>query len=62
MYDGLMFEVTTHSRAGTKQTSGINVLSAAMLLLHTNTVQCLMCPGCGTACKLPHCTVSNSWK
>jgi hypothetical protein len=62
MYDGLMFEATTHSRAGTKQTSEINVPSAATVLLHANTVQCLMCPGCGTACKLPHGTVSNSWK
>jgi hypothetical protein len=62
MYDGLMFEATTHNRAGTKQTSEINVLLAATVLLHAHTVQCLMCPGCGTACKLPHGTVSNSWK
>jgi hypothetical protein len=62
MYDGLIFEATTHSRAGTKQTSEINVLLAATVLLHVNTVKCLMCPGCGIGCKLPHCTVSNSWK
>jgi hypothetical protein len=61
-YDGLMFEATIHSRAGTKQTSEINVLLAVTVLLHAHTVQCLMCPDCGTVCMLPHCTVSNSWK
>jgi len=40
MYDGLMFEATTHSRAGTKQTPEINIMLAATVLLHANSVQC----------------------